>query len=129
MREAEADIIHFQWLPVPMIDGRYLPKLRRIAPLVLTLHNTTTFHGSLAQRLHQGIGFGSIFQHLSGLIVHTEFSKRVVIVRGMAAGGKNSRRPSRRARLLSLARSFSAVGITSRGGETAGAHSAFFLTD
>ena len=76
------DIIHFQWLPVPMIDRRYLAKLRRIAPLVLTLHNTTTFHGSLVQRLHQEIGFGAIFQHLSGLIVHTEFSKRMVIERG-----------------------------------------------
>jgi glycosyltransferase involved in cell wall biosynthesis len=76
------DIVHFQWLPIPMIDRRYLRKLRRIAPLVLTLHNTTTFHGSLAQRLHQEVGFGSIFQHLSGLIVHTEFSKRIVIERG-----------------------------------------------
>ena len=76
------DIIHFQWLPVPLIDGRYLAKLRPIAPLVLTLHNTTAFHGSLVQRLHQEIGFGSIFQHLSGLIVHTEFSKRMVIERG-----------------------------------------------
>jgi glycosyltransferase involved in cell wall biosynthesis len=75
------DIIHFQWLPVPMIDRRYLRNLRRIAPVVLTLHNTTTFHGSLAQRLHQGIGFDSIFQHLSALIVHTEFSKRQVIER------------------------------------------------
>lgn len=76
------DIIHFQWLPVPMIDRRYLPKLARIAPLVLTLHNTTAFHGSLVQGLHQKIGFRSIFQHLSGLIVHTEFSKRTVIERG-----------------------------------------------
>ncbi len=75
-------IIHFQWLPVPIVDARYLPKLRRIAPLVLTLHNTTAFHGSLAQRLHQGAGFSSIFQHLSGLIVHTEFSKKTVIERG-----------------------------------------------
>lgn len=76
------DIIHFQWLPIPMIDRRYLRKLRRIAALVLTLHNTTTFHGSLAQRLHQEVGFDSIFQHLTGLIVHTEFSKRIVIERG-----------------------------------------------
>ena len=76
------DIIHFQWLPVPLIDRRYLSQLRRIAPLVLTLHNTTSFHGSLAQRLHQGAGLSSVFQHLSGLIVHTEFSKRVVIERG-----------------------------------------------
>jgi glycosyltransferase involved in cell wall biosynthesis len=75
-------IIHFQWMPVPVVDARYLSKLRRIAPLVLTLHNTTAFHGSLAQRLHQGAGFRSIFQHLSGLIVHTEFSKKIVIERG-----------------------------------------------
>jgi glycosyltransferase involved in cell wall biosynthesis len=76
------DILHFQWLPVPMIDRGYLRNLRRIAPVVLTLHNTTTFHGSLGQRLHQRIGFDSIFQHLSALIVHTEFSKRQVIERG-----------------------------------------------
>jgi glycosyltransferase involved in cell wall biosynthesis len=75
-------IIHFQWLPVPSIDGRYLAKLRRVAPLIMTVHNTTAFHGSLGQRLHQEIGFGSIFQHLSGAIVHTEFSKQTVIERG-----------------------------------------------
>ena len=55
------DVIHFQWLPVPLIDRRYLSQLRRIAPLVLTLHNTTSFHGSLAQRLHQGAGLSQFF--------------------------------------------------------------------
>ena len=65
-----------------MIDGRYLRKLKSIAPVVLTLHNTAAFHGSLTQRLHQEAGLSSVFQHLSGLIVHTEFSKRTVLDRG-----------------------------------------------
>jgi glycosyltransferase involved in cell wall biosynthesis len=82
------DIIHFQWLPVPLIDRRYLSRLGRVAPLFLTLHNTASFHGSLVQRLHQETGLSSVFQYLSGLIVHTEYSKRVVIERGWVSAEK-----------------------------------------
>jgi glycosyltransferase involved in cell wall biosynthesis len=71
------DIIHFQWLALPIIDRFYLSRLEKIAPLVLTLHNTTLFHGSPTSRL-QGLGFSSVFRYFSAVIVHTEFSKNKV---------------------------------------------------
>ena len=72
------DIIHFQWLALPIIDRFYLSRLEKIAPLVLTLHNTTLFHGSPTSRL-QGLGFSSVFRYFSAVIVHTEFSKNKVV--------------------------------------------------
>ena len=72
------EIIHFQWLPLPIIDRLYLSRLEKIAPLVLTLHNTTLFHGSPTSRL-QGLGFSSVFRYFSAVIVHTEFSKNRVV--------------------------------------------------
>jgi len=76
----QPNIIHFQWLPLPFIDKVYLPKLKKIAPLVLTLHNTTLFHGSPTSRL-QGLGFRSVFRHFSAVIVHTEFSRNKILER------------------------------------------------
>lgn len=73
------DVIHFQWLPVPVVDAPYLSRLRRMVPLFLTLHNTSAFHGSLLQRAHQGLGLSLVFKHLDGLIVHTEFSRNIVL--------------------------------------------------
>src|SRR6266852_4816295 len=77
----QPDIIHFQWLPLPFIDNIYLSKLKKIAPLVLTLHNTTLFHGSPTSHI-QGLGFRFALQHFSAVIVHTEFSRDKVLERG-----------------------------------------------
>jgi glycosyltransferase involved in cell wall biosynthesis len=77
----QPDVIHFQWLPLPIVDKLYLSRLEKIAPLVLTLHNTTLFHGSPSSRL-QGLGLSSVFRHFSAVIVHTEFSKNKVVELG-----------------------------------------------
>ena len=62
-------------------------KLRKIAPLVLTLHNTTLFHGSPTSRL-QGFGFRSVFRYFDAIIVHTEFSKNKILERGWCPADK-----------------------------------------
>jgi glycosyltransferase involved in cell wall biosynthesis len=74
-------LIHFQWLALPFIDRLYLSRLETIAPLVLTLHNTTLFHGSPTSRL-QGLGFSSVLRYFSAVIVHTEFSKNKAVELG-----------------------------------------------
>ena len=74
LRHLEAtppDVIHFQWLPLPMIDRRYLPALRRVAPLVLTVHDTNPFNGNPTGSL-QRIGAHAAFGDFDRLIVHTE---------------------------------------------------------
>ena len=40
------DVIHFRWLPLPVVDRWFLRRLRRLAPLVLTVHDTEPFQGS-----------------------------------------------------------------------------------
>ncbi len=81
------DIIHLQWLTIPPIDAFYLARLKAIAPLVFTLHNTTIFHGSPASRL-QGIGLRSALQQFSAVVVHTEYTKRRAIEMGWIPAAK-----------------------------------------
>jgi glycosyltransferase involved in cell wall biosynthesis len=75
MRSLKPDVIHFQWLPIPALDKIYLRQLQRIAPLVLTAHNTTLYHGAAPSRL-QGLGFTSVFKYFDAVITHTEYSKK-----------------------------------------------------
>lgn len=69
LRRTAPDIIHFQWTPLPAVDRLCLPALRRIAPLVLTAHDSRPFNGS-AWRL-QKWGAAGILHEFDGVIVHT----------------------------------------------------------
>jgi glycosyltransferase involved in cell wall biosynthesis len=71
LREFRPDVIHFQWAPLPAIDRLYLPALRRIGKLVLTVHDSAPFNGAQSSVL-QLAGATSIFQGFDRLIVHTE---------------------------------------------------------
>lgn len=65
------EVIHFQWLPLPVVDALFLPALRRIAPLVLTVHDTMPFNGSPRSSV-QTAGLFRAFRHFDHLIVHTD---------------------------------------------------------
>ena len=69
-RHGPPDIIHFQWLPLPMIDARWVRSLRRIAPVMLTVHDTDPFNGSPTAAL-QRAGFRKALHACDSLIVHT----------------------------------------------------------
>lgn len=73
-------IIHFQWLPVPEIDRRFLPSLKKLAPLIMTVHDTQPFHGSPSSPV-QLLGWSNMFRHFDMCIAHTEFSRRQLIER------------------------------------------------
>jgi glycosyltransferase involved in cell wall biosynthesis len=78
------DIIHFQWAPLPLIDRRFVAALRRIAPVVLTVHDTKPFNGSPNEAL-QGIGATSIYAAFDHLIVHTEAGRAQLLAHGIDA--------------------------------------------
>ncbi len=78
MRKLRPDVIHFQWLPVPLLDGFYLRDLSQVAPLVLTVHNARP-HGSLMQRLFQDFRRTAILGSFQAIIVHSEFTKRQIV--------------------------------------------------
>lgn len=84
LRLQRPDVIHFQWLALPVVDRRFLGALRRIAPLVLTVHDTNPFNGSPSGHL-QKIGARAAFRDFDRLIVHTEQGRARLIAHGEAA--------------------------------------------
>jgi glycosyltransferase involved in cell wall biosynthesis len=76
------EIIHFQWLPLPFVDRHFLEGLRRIAPLVLTVHDTNPFNGAPSSGL-QGVGMGRLFGAFERLIVHTRRGRERLIEQGV----------------------------------------------
>ena len=71
LRRERPDVIHFQWLPLPVVDSRMLAGFRRVAPLVLTVHDTNPFNGDPSARL-QTLGVMRCLQQFGRLIVHTD---------------------------------------------------------
>ncbi|MGI3778732.1 MAG: glycosyltransferase, partial [Janthinobacterium lividum] len=82
-REAP-DVIHFQWLPLPVLDLRFLAALHAIAPLVLTMHDTQPFNGNPSARL-QRIGVEAAIKRFDHVIVHTEQGRERMVSLGLAA--------------------------------------------
>jgi len=66
-RGAAADVVHFQWLTVPRLDLRLLPR----RPTVLTIHDPL-------ERGHEPLP-ASAFTRVNAIIVHSEFAKRAVV--------------------------------------------------
>ncbi len=84
LRQQRPDVIHFQWLPLPVVDRRFLGALRRIAPLVLTVHDTNPFNGNPTGRL-QRVGAHAAFGDFDRLIVHTDQGRARLLAHGEAA--------------------------------------------
>lgn len=72
------DVIHFQWLPFPAVDRFFLWRLRKIAPLVLTVHDTEPFHGAPSSKF-QLVGLMSALRQFDHYIVHTKYSKEILM--------------------------------------------------
>lgn len=76
------DAIHFQWAPLPVADRRLLGFFRRLAPCLLTVHDTTPFNGSPNSSL-QEMGALAVLEAFDHLIVHTEEGRRALLRRGI----------------------------------------------
>lgn len=77
------DIIHFSWILLPMVDGWFLERLRRIAPLILTVHNTVPFHNEGTSKLMQS-GHDALYDRFDHLIPHTETIRQYLLGLGIA---------------------------------------------
>jgi len=64
---AEADVVHFQWLTVPRLDARLLPRDR---PLVLTAHG---FLRSADERGAADPGIARALQRFDAIVSHSEY--------------------------------------------------------
>ncbi len=88
LRRDRPDIIHFQWVPLPVVDQLFLPLYRKIAPLVLTVHDSSPFNNNPSGRL-QRIGVYAIMHKFDRLIVHTEKARQALMGHGIPAAKIN----------------------------------------
>ena len=81
-RQWRPDVIHFQWLPLPLVDRAFLARLRRIAPLVLTVHDSNPYQGAPGTSMLRA-GTSALFREFDAIIVHTEQSRERLIAKGV----------------------------------------------
>ncbi len=83
LRRLRPDVIHVQWLPLPLIDALFVPLLRRIAPVVLTVHDSNPYNGAGPLLLRVGNLLAT--RRFDRWIVHNELSERQLVARGLSA--------------------------------------------
>jgi glycosyltransferase involved in cell wall biosynthesis len=82
IKQLDPDVIHFQWLPLPILDRLFINRLKDFAAVVHTVHDTEPYHGATPSRL-QVMGIRSVPKVFDELIVHTEDGKNTLIDRGI----------------------------------------------
>ena len=78
----QPEIIHFQWLPIPLLDGRLIRRLKKIAPVVFTHHNTVIGNGD-KQNFWQSFGIQNVLRTIDDIIVHSIKARERVIEQGI----------------------------------------------
>ena len=82
LRRMRPDVIHFQSAPLPAVDGIFIPAFRRIAPTILTVHDSAPFNSD-PRSIVQRIGVISIMKSFDRLIVHTNRARQRLISYGL----------------------------------------------
>ena len=76
-------VVHFQWLPLPAVDRPLIAALRRVAPVVLTMHDSNPFNAAPSSRL-QRLGAFAALDGVDRIIVHTAQARARLEARGVA---------------------------------------------
>ncbi len=84
LRDTAPDIVHFQWAPLPAVDRLFLGRLRQVAPVVLTAHDSQPLNGTPSPL--QTLGAIGILREFDGVIVHTEAARERLIAYGVRPG-------------------------------------------
>ncbi len=85
LKRSDVDAIHFQWTPIPLVDRWWLKRMAKIAPVVLTVHDTNPLRGRPSSRL-QMLGQRSVLRAADHLVAHSQFSCSVLIEQGLPPG-------------------------------------------
>jgi glycosyltransferase involved in cell wall biosynthesis len=78
------DVVHFQWVVLPLLDNLAMRTLARFCPVVLTVHDTVPFNGERMSRW-QRWGFYTPLRVSDQLIVHTQASRERLLALGLPA--------------------------------------------
>jgi glycosyltransferase involved in cell wall biosynthesis len=84
LRAFRPDVIHVQWAPLAIVDRWFIPQLRAIAPLVMTVHDSVPYNGSPRSYL-QRLSAVAIMGRFDRLIVHTRVALQRLSEYGLAA--------------------------------------------
>ncbi len=84
IRRRKPDVVHMQWIVVPPLDVIAMAIMRRMRPLVLTVHDTVPFNGQKMSWL-QRFGHDTPMKCAHHLIVHTRSGRQALIERGVPA--------------------------------------------
>ena len=71
------DVVHFQWSVLPLLDTFCIAGIQRVAPVVLTIHDTLPFNGNPTSRL-QTVGLARILRRVDHIIVHTRRAAELI---------------------------------------------------
>jgi glycosyltransferase involved in cell wall biosynthesis len=83
LRRLAVDVIHLQWAPLPVIDQLFLGELRRVAPVVLTVHDTLPYNGAAPWLM--AAGMGRLIRSVDAVICHTEQGRDRLLRQGVPA--------------------------------------------
>lgn len=83
LRALEVEVIHLQWTPLPLLDLTFLQRLRRVAPVVLTVHDTMPYNG--AEPWLMAAGTGRLTKAVDAVICHTEQGRHRLLRQGVPA--------------------------------------------
>jgi glycosyltransferase involved in cell wall biosynthesis len=83
VRHLRPDVIHFQWLSIPLVDRWIVNRIKAMGiKVVMTVHDTTPLNDA-ARSVAQLFGWRQVLQQFDTLIVHTETSKRRLLEMGV----------------------------------------------
>lgn len=80
------DVIHFQWLPLPLADWVFVKILRRVCPVFISVHDLQPFNENPTSRL-QTVGYVHVIKECDGVFVHTAKSAEVLEAWGIRKAG------------------------------------------
>jgi glycosyltransferase involved in cell wall biosynthesis len=83
LRRLRPNVIHVQWLPLPLIDVFFMLLLRRIAPIVLTVHDSNPYNGAGPLLLRLGNRLAT--RRFDRWIAHNDLSIRRLTEQGLPA--------------------------------------------
>lgn len=78
----EPDVVHVQWVVLPLIDVAALLAIRVSRPLILTVHDPTPYNGQ-RMTLLQRLGFDLPIRLADRVVVHTRSGREALMTRGV----------------------------------------------
>jgi glycosyltransferase involved in cell wall biosynthesis len=75
-------VLHVQWAVLPLFDAMAMRLIRRVCPVIMTVHDTVPFNGEKISVL-QNSGFDKPIAAADHVIVHTRGARENLIARGI----------------------------------------------